>query len=253
MNKALRSPILAILLAATSCAAPARDTVQRQQPAYEAQDSRGTQQAATAANISGGSSSQKLSRSTSRGERSKPASRNPTGRAARPTAQICVIQDDAADVVGGLAPGYADIRKASLRLRRSHLLFGIRVDGDFPDQLPEGDNLIIGIGLEATSHTPAAAVVAQATSDGWSALLRVGQRQFELNDEFTVARRTLTWTIDKETVSDAKQLEWGASLRWFRFYPGQAPTEGVQRADRAPEDGPAMCSVEQQVEKGGTR
>lgn len=166
--------------------------------------------------------------------------------------RTCRVDDEVADVAGGRTPRYADLRRASIDVGGSMVVFRLDVAGDLPATLPEGENLIIGIGLQEGENAPATAVIAQAMARGWKSVLRVGNRQVELSKEFYIDERTLTWRIEWERLSGPRDLEWGASLRWFRFEPGEGPTEGEQAGDRAPEDGPTLCSLEHARKKGGT-
>lgn len=128
---------------------------------------------------------------------------------------VSCLSDPTADTTGEASPpGYADIVRACVRTAGAGVKFETTVNGAIPSRMPrEAEHL--NLGFELRSAAGETYVVAEGTSDGWTAYLTEGDGRRELPKAISIDGGKLTITARLPHQGDPSAMRWKAEASWL--------------------------------------
>lgn len=128
---------------------------------------------------------------------------------------VSCLSDPTADTTGEASPpGYADIVRACVRTAGADVKFETTVNGAIPSRMPREDEHL-NLGFELRSAAGETYVVAEGTSDGWTAYITEGDGRRELSKAIAIDGRKLTITARLPDQGDMNALRWKAEASWL--------------------------------------
>lgn len=128
---------------------------------------------------------------------------------------VSCLSDQTSDTTGDASPpGYADIVRSCVRSAGVGHTFETTVNGPIPSRMPRDDEHL-NLGFALRSAAGETYVVAEGTSDGWTAYVTEGDGRRELSKAIAIDGSKLTITARLPDQGDASAMRWKAEASWL--------------------------------------